>query len=54
MMPMIMQQELALIPRFYPIKMGEYIKKFKPQHMIATPAFYEILIDSEEMKNFVD
>ena len=51
-MPMIMQQELALIPRFYPIKMGEYIKKYKPQHMIATPAFYEILIDSEEMKNF--
>ena len=51
-MPMIMQQELALIPRFYPVKMGEYIKKYKPQHMIATPAFYEILIDSEEMKNF--
>ena len=51
-MPMIMQQELALIPRFYPAKMGEYVKKFKPQHMIATPAFYEILIDSEEMKNF--
>ena len=51
-MPMIMQQELALIPRFSPIKMGEYIKKFRPQHMIATPAFYEILIDSEEMKDF--
>ena len=51
-MPMIMQQELALIPRFYPVKMGEYIKKYKPQHMIATPAFYEILIDSDEMKNF--
>ena len=51
-MPMIMQQELALIPRFYPVKMGEYIKKFKPQHMIATPAFYEILIDSEEMRGF--
>ena len=51
-MPMIMQQELALIPRFAPLKMGEYIKKFKPQHMIATPAFYEILIDSEEMKDF--
>ena len=51
-MPMIMQQELALIPRFSPLKMGEYIKKFKPQHMIATPAFYEILIDSEEMKGF--
>ena len=51
-MPMIMQQELALIPRFYPIKMGEYIKKYKPQHMIATPAFYEILINSDEMKGF--
>ena len=51
-MPMIMQQELALIPRFYPIKMGEYVRKYKPQHMIATPAFYEILIDSEEMKGF--
>ena len=51
-MPMIMQQELALIPRFSPLKMGEYIKKFKPQHMIATPAFYEILINSEEMKGF--
>lgn len=51
-MPMIMQQELALIPRFYPTKMGEYVKKYKPQHMIATPAFYEILIDSEEMRGF--
>lgn len=51
-MPMVMQQELALIPRFTPLKMGEYIKKFKPQHMIATPAFYEILINSDEMKGF--
>ncbi len=51
-MPMIMQQELALIPRFYPVKMGEYVRKYKPQHMIATPAFYEILINSEEMRDF--
>ena len=51
-MPMIMQQELALIPRFYPVKMGEYVRKYKPQHMIATPAFYEILINSDEMKDF--
>ena len=49
---MIMQQELALIPKFTPLKMGEYIKKFRPQHMIATPAFYEILINSDEMKGF--
>ena len=51
-MPLTMGLELALIPRFYPQKMGEYIKKYKPEHMIATPAFYEILINSEEMKGF--
>jgi len=51
-MPLTMGFELALIPRFYPLKMGEYIKKYRPNHMIATPAFYEILIDSEEMKDF--
>ncbi|MBQ7387611.1 MAG: acyl--CoA ligase [Clostridia bacterium] len=51
-MPFVMGCELALIPRFYPLKMGEYVKKFKPHHMIATPAFYEILIDSEEMEGF--
>lgn len=51
-MPLTLGLELALIPRFYPNKMGEYVKKYKPEHMIATPAFYEILIDSEEMKDF--
>ena len=51
-MPLTIGCELALIPRFYPQKMGEYVKRFKPAHMIATPAFYEILIDSREMKNF--
>ena len=51
-MPLSMGLELALIPKFMPLKMGEYMKKYKPEHMIATPAFYEILIDSEEMKDF--
>jgi long-chain acyl-CoA synthetase len=51
-MPITMGFELALIPKFFPLKMGEYVKKYKPHHMIATPAFYEILIDSEEMKDF--
>ena len=51
-MPLTLGLELALIPRFYPLKMGEYVRKYKPEHMIATPAFYEILIDSEEMKGF--
>ena len=51
-MPLTLGLELALIPRFYPQKMGEYVRKYKPEHMVATPAFYEILIDSEEMKDF--
>ena len=51
-MPLTLGLELALIPRFYPLKMGEYVRKYKPEHMIATPAFYEILIDSKEMKDF--
>ena len=51
-MPLTIGCELALIPRFYPHKMGAYVKKYKPEHMIATPAFYEILIGSDEMKNF--
>ena len=45
-LPLTIGCELALIPRFYPLKMGEYVKKYKPEHMIATPAFYEILIES--------
>ena len=49
-MPLTMGLELALIPKFYPLKMGEYVRRYKPNHMIATPAFYEILIDSEEVK----
>lgn len=51
-MPLTLGLELALIPKFYPLKMGEYVKKYRPEHMIATPAFYEILIDSKEMKDF--
>ena len=51
-MPLTIGCEVALIPRFYPNKMGEYVRKYKPAHMIATPAFYEILINSEEMKDF--
>ena len=51
-MPLTLGLQLALIPKFLPLKMGEYVKKYKPEHMIATPAFYEILIDSEEMKDF--
>ena len=49
-MPLALGLELALIPKFIPATIGELVKKYRPQHMISTPAFYEILINSEEMK----
>lgn len=45
-MPLTMEIELALIPQFVPAKMAEYIKKYRPNHMISTPAFYEIMMES--------
>lgn len=49
-MPLCLQLELVPIPRFIPAKFGELVKKFRPNHMISTPAFYEMLMDSKEMK----
>lgn len=49
-MPLCLQLELVPVPRFIPAKFGELVKKFRPNHMISTPAFYELLMDSKEMK----
>ena len=51
-MPLCMGVELIPIPRFVPTDFGKLVKKYKPNHMISTPAFYEILMNSKEMKNF--
>ncbi|MBO4962213.1 MAG: acyl--CoA ligase [Clostridia bacterium] len=50
-MPFCMQQKLLPIPYFVPATIGKLIKDFKPNHMISTPAFYEILINSPEVKD---
>ena len=50
-MPLCMGFELILIPRFVPTTIGALVKKFRPNHMISTPAFYELLMDSREMRN---
>ena len=50
-MPLSMGFELILIPRFVPTTIGALVRKQKPNHMISTPAFYEILMESREVKN---
>lgn len=50
-MPLCLNLELIPIPKFDPREFGKLVKKFKPNHMISTPAFYEMLIDSKEMRH---
>ena len=50
-MPLCMGLELVTIPKFDPLEFGALVKKFRPNHMISTPAFYEMLMDSKEMVN---
>lgn len=51
-MPLCMGFELAPIPKFVPTNIGKLIRQFRPNHMIATPAFYEIMMNSSEMQGF--
>ena len=49
-MPLCMHCELILIPKFDPNKFGKLVKDFRPNHLISTPAFIEMLMDSKEVK----
>ena len=49
-MPMSMRAQLVPIPRFVPTEFGKLVKQFRPVHMISTPAFYDLLMESKEMK----
>ncbi len=49
-MPFCMNCELLVIPKFDPTKFGKLVKQMRPNHMISTPAFYEMLMNSKEMK----
>ncbi len=50
-MPLCMGFELISIPKFTPEALGQLVKKYRPNHMISTPAFYEMLMMSKEVKN---
>lgn len=51
-MPLCMRTTLIPIPKFVPAEMGKLVRQFRPNHIISTPAFYELMMDSKEMKNF--
>ena len=44
-MPLTMEIELALIPKFVPGELAKHIKKYRPNHLISTPAFYEMMME---------
>ena len=50
-MPLTMGFELVPIPKFVPTTIGKLVKQFRPNHMISTPAFYELLMDSKQTRN---
>ena len=49
-MPLALGFELVLIPKFVPEELGKLIVTFRANHMISTPAFYEMMMNSKEVK----
>lgn len=50
-MPLCMQFTLVPIPKFVPEQIGKLVKTFRPNHVISTPVFIELLIGSKEVKD---
>ncbi len=50
-MPLAINLTLIPIPKFVPPTLGKLVKSFRPNHMISTPAFYEMMMDSKAVKN---
>ena len=50
-MPLCLHMTLVPIPGFVPSTIGKLVKQFRPNHLISTPVFIEILMNSKEVKN---
>lgn len=50
-MPLCMRFTLVPIPRFVPNTIGKLVRQFRPQVVISTPVFIELLINSKEVQN---
>lgn len=51
-MPLAMQFEDVIIPAFTPDRLGDLVRKYRPNHMMAVPAFYEKLLHSRALWDF--
>lgn len=49
-MPLALGFELVLIPKFVPEELGKLIVQFRANHMISTPAFYEMMMNSKAVQ----
>jgi len=51
-MPLMMGFELVVIPKFTPAELGKLIRKYRPNHMMGVPSFYEQLMHSRDLWDF--
>ena len=49
-MPLALGLNLVPVPKFNPMEFGKLVMTFRPNHMISTPAFIEMLINSKEVQ----
>lgn len=51
-MPLSFGWQLIVIPKFTPDRLGALIRKYKPNHMMAVPSFYEQVMHSRALWDF--
>ena len=49
-MPLCMGMTLVPVPKFVPSSIGKLVRIYKPNHIISTPVFIELLINSMEVQ----
>lgn len=49
-MPLCMNMTLVPVPSFTPTEIGKLIKTYRPSHLISTPVFIELLMESKEIR----
>ena len=50
-MPLCLRMTLVPIPKFVPPTIGKLVKEFRPNHVISTPVFIELLMESKEVQD---
>ena len=50
-MPLCLKCCLVPIPRFVPTQIGELVRTYRPNHIISTPVFIELMINSPEVQD---